>query len=178
MVADLLRQGDYMTKLDLSDAYLTVSLAKHQRRLFCFVWRGKLFQFQCMPFGLAVAPRAFTKLTKPIAAFLRMHGIRLIVYLDDILIIASSYEECQEHFQLTRSILESLGFRVNDKKSIPVPTKHIDFLGVSINSENMLMSLPESKMEKIVKQAKQIRNANLVSCLQLSQFLGRPQSQR
>ena len=39
------------------------------------------------PFGLSSMPRVFTKVLKPIVGFLRQVGCRLIIYLDDILII-------------------------------------------------------------------------------------------
>ena len=37
-------------------------------------------------------PRVFTKVTKPVVAFLRERGIKLIIYLDDLLIISSCPE--------------------------------------------------------------------------------------
>ena len=48
----------------------------------------------CMPpFGLAVAPRLFTKVLKPVVALPRRSGIRLIIiYLDDLLIMNQSKE--------------------------------------------------------------------------------------
>ena len=49
--------------------------------------------FQGLQFGLNTAPRIFTKLIKSIAAYLRKRGIRIIVYLDDFLILGSSIEE-------------------------------------------------------------------------------------
>ena len=47
----------------------------------------------CMPpFGLAVAPRLFTKVLKPVVALLRRSAIRLIIYLDDLLFMNQSKE--------------------------------------------------------------------------------------
>ena len=45
-----------------------------------------------MAFGLAPAPRVFTKLLKEVGAFLRKRGIRLVIYLDDLLILNSDKE--------------------------------------------------------------------------------------
>ena len=58
---DLLKKDDYMIKLDLQDAYLTILIHVSDRRLFRFLCQGKAFQFHSLPFGLATTPRAFTK---------------------------------------------------------------------------------------------------------------------
>ena len=44
-----------------------------------------------------MALRVFTKLLKPVAAFLRKRGVRMILYLDDFLILGSTYQEAQSH---------------------------------------------------------------------------------
>ncbi len=47
----------------------------------------------CMPpFGLAVAPDSSQKCWKPVVALLRRSAIRLIIYLDDLLIMNQSKE--------------------------------------------------------------------------------------
>jgi hypothetical protein len=72
-----------------------------------------------VPFGLSSVPWIFTKILKPVAALLREHGVRLTVYIDDILIMAESKELAEEHTAaLVLSVLKILGFppigEVND----------------------------------------------------------------
>ena len=56
-------------------------------------WKGSLYEFLCLFFGLAPAPKFFSKLTKiPITLMRRLH-VHLIVYLGDSLIISSSTKE-------------------------------------------------------------------------------------
>jgi len=86
----LLNMGDFLTCIDLKDAYLSVHVHESSQRYLCFQWRNQSFAFQGLPFGLNTAPRVFTKLIKPVAAYLRKRGIRIIVYLDDFLILGSS----------------------------------------------------------------------------------------
>ncbi|KZR99751.1 Uncharacterized protein APZ42_004269, partial [Daphnia magna] len=88
----LLRKGDWMVKLDLKDAYLTVPVCPSHQKFLRFQWKGRLFQFTCLAFGLAPAPRIFTKILKVVVGFLRKKGLRLIIYLDDILILNVSEE--------------------------------------------------------------------------------------
>ena len=59
-----------------------------------FIMRGQKFQFRALPFGLSVAPRAFTKILAPLIQDLRDMGINVVVYLDNLLIWANSEEQC------------------------------------------------------------------------------------
>jgi hypothetical protein len=86
----LVEKRDYLVKIDLKDAYLTIPIwHKHQKYL-RFLWKDNMWEFACLPFGLASAPRVFTKLLKPVVAVLRQMGLRIIIYLDDILIMSKS----------------------------------------------------------------------------------------
>ena len=81
---DLLLPGDFLVKVDLKDAYLTVLMNYQYWKFLRFVWKGTVFEFKTLPFSLATAPITFTKLLRPVAASLRSQGIHLLIYLDDI----------------------------------------------------------------------------------------------
>ena len=113
------RSGNFMTKLDLQDAYLTVEIdALLQKFLWFiwFIWKGKVYKFQALQIGLwNVAPRVFTKLLKPVAAFLRTRGVRLVLYLDDMLIIGSKVSgNSVVHSAI--DFLTALGFNIHKEK--------------------------------------------------------------
>ena len=75
-VRHLIRQGDWMVKLDLKDAYLSVPIHVDHQHYLRFSWRGFRYQFTCLPFGLSPAPRLFTKLLKSVVAALCRMDIR------------------------------------------------------------------------------------------------------
>jgi hypothetical protein len=79
IIKNLLKKGDWMAKLDLSDAYLTVPVCNAHQPFLRFRWKGIAYQFLCLPFGLAPAPRVFTKILKPVMAALRSRGVRVII---------------------------------------------------------------------------------------------------
>ena len=68
VVKGLLRKNDWMVKLDLKDAYLSVPMSSPHRRFLRFEWRQQIWEFNCLPFGLNSAPYTFTKLLKPAMA--------------------------------------------------------------------------------------------------------------
>ena len=92
MLKDLFRPGDWLAKVDLKDAYLTIPIHHDHRAFLRYQHNDRVFQFACFPFGLSSAPWVFTKTLLPAIALLREMGLRLIVYIDDILVMAESEE--------------------------------------------------------------------------------------
>jgi len=107
-----------MTKIDLKDAFFMVPIAKQFHHLLLFKVNAETFQFLCLPFGLCTAPRVFTKVLKPAVELLRSIGIRLVIYMDDMLLMAKSKQLIQEQTYIALFLLENLGFIINNKKSV------------------------------------------------------------
>ena len=169
---DLLKRGDFMVKLDLKDAYLTIPIHANHRRLLRFMCRGKAYQFCSLPFGLATAPRVFTKVMKPALSALRAQGIRLISYLDDMLIMSSTQSEARIHLEKSITLLERLGFLINWKKSITDPVQSIEFLGLVVDSKSLSLRVPEAKVQKIQKECQALLNKGTVSGRSLAHIIG------
>ena len=150
-VKDMLKQGDLMVKIDLKDAYFTLPLHPKSRKFVRFQWGRKIYQFLCLCFGLGPAPRLFTKLMKVPVTLLRRLNIRLIIYLDDILIMGSSEEEILMARDTVIYLLQALGFVINWAKSVLEPAQEMEFLGIVINSKEMSMLLTEEKISQLTK---------------------------
>ena len=84
-----------MAKVDLKDAYFMIPIHDADGPLFRFVAREHHYQFTYLLFGLSCAPWVFTKTLKPVAATLRELGVRLVIYIDDILVIAESKDKAR-----------------------------------------------------------------------------------
>ena len=129
--------------------------------------------FTCLPFGLFAVPRVFTKLLKPVVGFLRQVGCRLIIYPDDPLILHQDKNRLQHMVQLISQLFESLGLMVNHTKSILLPAQNLEFLGFSINSQLMQVSLNQEKMRKIQQDFNRLLAQQSVSVQQIAQFVGK-----
>ena len=82
-----------MCKLDLKNEYFNVPLNRNSRRFVRFQWNEILYEFICLCFRLDPAPRIFTKLLKIPISVLRQINIRVIVLLDDMLILSHTIQE-------------------------------------------------------------------------------------
>ena len=87
--------GDKMCKIDLKYVYFAIPLSVKSRRYVRFQWKGLLYEFCCLCFGLSPAPLVFTKLLKvPISlSLLRKLIVGIIIYLVDMPLMASSLED-------------------------------------------------------------------------------------
>ena len=94
-----------MTNIDLKDAHFSVPVHESFRKFLRFIWKGTCYQFKALPFGLCSAPRIFTKVLKPVAAFLRRKAIRVLIYLDDFPLLAAAMEEAGRNTQLVVTLL-------------------------------------------------------------------------
>ena len=170
---DLIKPGDWMAKIDLKDAFFTIPIHTSQREYLRFKFQDKVYQFNCLPFGLSVAPWVFTKTLRPAIALLRELGERLIAYIDDILILAESKEVVVDQVEALIYLLKCLGFIINEKKSITTPTQVIEFLGLTVDSVSMELKLPSEKMKKIRAEARKLAVLETIDTRSLSRLLGK-----
>lgn len=98
----LIDKNSYMCTLDLKNAYFSLSIHEYYRKYLRFIWLGKYYEFQVLPFGLNIAPYIFTKLMRPVMQHLRNNeGFISVIYLDDLLLINDSFSGCKQNFETT-----------------------------------------------------------------------------
>ena len=119
---------------------------KAVRKYLHFVVNKQVYQFTCLPFGLATSPREFTKL--PVVVLLRKRGVKLHVYLDDRLIHADTPEQAQLHAQMTISLLQYLGWIINYEKSDLTPSQDFQFIRMQFNTRQFTVApLPKMRLK-------------------------------
>ena len=142
LLKDMLKEQDYMYKIDLKDTYFCAPLHQKHRKYIQFCWEGQLYEFLYLSFGLGPAPRIFTKLLKIPMAIRRRINIWLIVYLDDMLLMSQTIEGLNMARDTLIFLLQELGFIINLKKSVLSATQKLEFLSLEIDSVSMTLTLP------------------------------------
>ncbi|PJE77917.1 hypothetical protein CI610_03154 [invertebrate metagenome] len=52
VILQSVQRNDFFTSVDLKDAYFSVPIAEHHRKFLRFQWRGILYEFCALPFGI------------------------------------------------------------------------------------------------------------------------------
>ena len=134
-ILDELRLAHYITTLDLSKAYLQMLLTLDSRERTAFMVPGRgLLQFKRMPYGLTNAPATFQRLLDQLV------GIKIyphvFVYLDDIIIVTSTFEE---HLDWLRQVLHKIrdsGLTINHEKC-EFCCAEVRYLGFVVNRNGL-----------------------------------------
>ena len=136
----LIRPTCYFTKVDLKDAYYSVQIHQNDTKLLKFIHRGKCYKFLTLPNGHIHGPRKFTKIMKIPISELNKKDVDITPYLDDCLILSSSFELSFQNTKTAIDQFKKLGFFVHGHpKSSFIPAHFIEFLG--LNSINMTICL-------------------------------------
>lgn len=88
---DLLSNAKFFSTLDLAAGYWQVKMDPHSKEKTAFSTTNGLYQFKVMPFSLCNAPAACQRLMEMVLAGLARKSC--MVYLDDILVIGTTFEE-------------------------------------------------------------------------------------
>ena len=109
--------GEWVSLIDLLDAYLHIPIHPNSRKYLRFCYKAEVFQFTSLPFELATAPQVFTMIIKEVKLMALSRGLRIHQYLDDWLIRSQSQEEAQVNTQAVVDLTQSLGWIINQEKS-------------------------------------------------------------
>ena len=143
---DILSGSKWFSTLDLISGYWQVEVAKEDRDKTAFCTQEGLFEFKVMPFRLCNTPATFQRLMNLVLAGLQWSSC--LVYLDDIIIVGSTFEE---HMERSKAVLERL--RKAGLKLQPLKCRffqqEVQYLGHVVSKHGI--STDPSKIEKVIQ---------------------------
>ena len=92
---DLVTQESWLASVNLKDAYYTIPIYIHHRKFLRFVWNEQLYEYTCMPNGLACCFRIFTQILKPVFSQRAQKGHIMFPYIDVSFILEPNNAELQ-----------------------------------------------------------------------------------
>ena len=136
-----------MASVDLTDAYFHIEVVPAHCQFLRFWWLGQAYQFEALPFSLFSALRVFTKTTVALlVAWLRLMGVQLYPYLDDILLLGESARDVEQSVQTTLQVLRRAGVYSEPEKSDLVPTQDLMYIGARFRTDLGRVYLPEDRI--------------------------------
>ena len=139
---ELAKQNYYMAKVDLKSAYRSVPIHPddYSATGLCWQFEGQpnftyLFDSR-VPFGSRCGPSIFHRLSQVVKHMMARRGYKcLVVYLDDLLIVCETKQQCNEALHVLIKLLCRRGFGISWAKVVG-PTQRIVFLGILIDIHN------------------------------------------
>jgi hypothetical protein len=157
----------YFTTFDLVKGYYQLPLDPESRELTAFSTPRAHWQFKRLSFGLKNAPAAFQRELQNILG--QFPWKKVIVYIDDVLIMSETFEEHCELVEKVMSTLLTHGVRLNVKKCSWF-SESVEFLGHVVSRDGL------SKPPAYVEAVRSFPRPTTVT--QLREFLGLVQFQR
>ena len=142
-----LGRGALMAKVDIDQAYRRIPVHPDDRWLLGIRFEGATYMDTILPFGLRLAPKVFNAVADALEWICRRRGvINIMHYLDDFFTIGFPQTvECISNLVAMRTVFDDLGVPLAEHKTVG-PATSIVFLGVNLDSCNLLLSLPDEKL--------------------------------
>lgn len=131
---DALSGAQWFSTLDLASGYNQVEVAEKDRQKTAFCTPFGLYQFNRMSFGLCNAPGTFQRLMERILG--DQHFQSLLLYLDDVVVFSSSFEQHLSRLRLVLSRFRECGLKVKWSKC-SLFQRQVSYLGHVISAEGV-----------------------------------------
>ena len=171
-IVSLISHNDFLASLDLQDAFFSIAMHPSCYKYLCFDFEGTRYCFVALVFGLTCAPRIFTKILKVPLSYLRLRGNRCSAWLDDILLVDSSFNSSSSQVSSVISFLENLGFLIKPSKSNLVPTQSLQHVGFVWDTVKYVVSVPHDKVSSLQNLCSYALSAPSISLRSLAKIIG------
>ena len=151
-LGDIVKLQDKLLTTDIAKAYYCLAMHPDARRYLGWEWKGKYYMPTCLVFGLSTAPRVFTKVMRPMMAFFRSLGVRVLGMIDDYL-WAAQKERINDVKAAVLTVLPQLGWSLNEKCELE-PQDEVLMLGMLINAKEFVVKAPEKKVNATLHDIK------------------------
>ena len=167
-----IRQGEWVTSIDLTDAYFHVPIHPQSQKYLRFQTKKGVFQFQALPFGVATAPLEFTRIVKEVKLIAQARNLRIHQYLDDWLLQSPTKDQCLKDSEKLVKLVQELGWLINFQKLELVPTQKLDFLGYHFDLQRGLVFPTQKKLDRLKVQTVSIRKSLVLTPRKLMSLIG------
>ena len=142
------------------------------RRFLQFVVDGQVYQFRALCFGLSTALQVFTRVMASVSLILHRMGIRLLRYLNDWLLLASSHQETLQARDTILSLCHRLGIVISPQKSVLEPCQTATYLGMVIVSPSLRAFPSPERVATLLAQIEEFLSSRGQSMVSWRSLLG------
>lgn len=143
-LGDVVEPDDLLFTTDIAKAYYCLAMHPDAQQYLGWEWKGEFYMPTCLVFGLASAPRIFTKIMRPMMAFFRSLGVRVLGMIDDYM-WADKAGAITEVRSAVQTVFPLLGWSFNAKCEWE-PSDEVLMLGMLVNAKLFQVRAPDKKI--------------------------------
>ncbi len=168
-----LGRGTLLAKIDIKAAYRLIPVHPSDRPLLGIKWNGYIYIDTKLPFGLRSAPKIFNAVADALEWCYRHEGVPIVDhYLDDFITLGPpNSTACASNLRIIKEVSKRLGVPLAEEKC-EGPDTSLTFLGIRIDTNDMTLSLPTDKLERIQSELLQWTNRRSCRRRHLESLLG------
>lgn len=164
--------GAWLAKADITDAFKILPVHPSQWHLLGAKWDEKFYFFVRLTFGCRSSPSLFNSFSEALCWIL-LNVVKLpsvLHLLDDFLLIDPPHPFPRSLSKL-KDLFLRVGVPLSEEKTVG-PRKKLEFLGITLDSEKMVASLPADKLARIREISQAHLSSSTLSKRQLLSLLG------
>ena len=171
----------WLAKTDLQDAYLACPVRPDENHVLGFSWESEpgnvqYYLYQSIALGLRSSARVFDDIATALNKICINRGAssRTIHYLDDLLTISSSKQDCKQSLDVITDTATRCGFTIKASKTVG-PSRVIEFLGIVIDTINQTVQMSPERLVEIRTELLKWKNRPKSSKRELLSIIGKLQ---
>ena len=141
-------KGCFMGKTDIKIAFLIIPIHPDDYVLGMF-WKGNYYYDKCMPMACSSSCMTFELFSSALEwiAHDKLKINHLVHVLDDVFIVAPTYDLCQPQMTLFLDLYHYLGVPIAPEKTLG-PSTVLSLVGIELDVINSEARLPEDKLNR------------------------------
>lgn len=166
-------KGANLAKADIESAFRLLPIHPDDFSLLGIKFQGQFYVDKALPMGASCSPAYF----EMFSTFLEWATKResksnsIVHYVDDFCLIAPDRPSCQRLISCFENVCAKLGVPLASDKS-EGPATRLVFLGLEIDSVQQLVSIPHSKLHKIIAKVQGALDRNSITLRELQSLIG------
>ena len=172
-VIDIVKPKDYMCTADLKNGFFHIPVSSELQDLLGFSFEHIYYKWTVLPFGHCCSPYFFTNTLRPVITYLRSKGIRVVVYVDDFIVLSAKHD-ISSHTEFLLNTLAGLGWTVNLEKSLLEPSQVKPFIGYIIDNtgDQTVIRIEKDRIRKLKKDISRALRYNVITARGLARIAG------
>ena len=171
-VQQYLQPEDFIMLTDSKAGYHQLKMHPSTYRFLGIQYKGQVYYFAHLPFGLSSACKAYTVLMGEAYRPLRVKGQRMTYLIDDAFFAWHGKQEAKAQGIVVLMLLAALGFFLSIPKCQLLALPIGKFLGLLVNAPQVRFEIPPDKKEYILRLIEQGLQATSLAARQLTKVAG------